>query len=319
MDGVRAVLDAIEVFFDNLTAVDPQPLALAVLCHLAKLLAITRAWRNIIADAYPEQRVRWRPLFGAYAAGVGINAILPARGGDVVKLYLARRAVPGSTYTTLASTLLVQSIFDVVAASILLLWAIHLGVLPGLDVLPALPSFDFSWLFGHPQAAAAFLVALFVALVFLAVWLEQHVTAFRARVAQGARVLHDRPRYVRRVALWQAADWALRIATVYFFLLAFDVHADLHNALLGQVANSLSTILPISPGGIGTEQALIVYVLSGEAASSALLSLSVGMRLTLTVVNVALGFAALFLMLRTFRFRRLVASERAPASDVVSE
>lgn len=313
MDGVRAVLDAIEVFFENLTAVDPQPLALAVLCHLAKLLAITRAWRNIIADAYPEQRVRWRPLFGAYVAGVGINAIVPARGGDVVKLYLARRAVPGSTYTTLTSTLLVQSIFDTVAASILLLWAIHLGVLPGLDVLPALPSFDFSWFFAHPQAAAAFLVALFVGLVFLAIWLEQHVTAFRARVAQGIRVLHDRPRYLRRVALWQAVDWALRIATVYFFLLAFDVHADLHNALLGQVANSLSTILPISPGGIGTEQALIVYVLSGEAASSALLSLSVGMRLTLTVFNVALGFAALFLMLRTFRFRRLVASERAPA------
>jgi glycosyltransferase 2 family protein len=313
MDGVRAVLDAIEVFFENLTAVDPQPLALAVLCHLAKLLAITRAWRNIIADAYPEQRVRWRPLFGAYVAGVGINAIVPARGGDVVKLYLARRAVPGSTYTTLTSTLLVQSIFDTVAASILLLWAVHLGVLPGLDVLPALPSFDFSWFFAHPQAAAAFLVALFVGLVFLAIWLEQHVTAFRARVAQGIRVLHDRPRYLRRVALWQAVDWALRIATVYFFLLAFDVHADLHNALLGQVANSLSTILPISPGGIGTEQALIVYVLSGEAASSALLSLSVGMRLTLTVFNVALGFAALFLMLRTFRFRRLVASERAPA------
>jgi uncharacterized membrane protein YbhN (UPF0104 family) len=319
MDGVRAVLDAIEVFFENLTAVDPQPLALAVLCHLAKLIAITRAWRNVVADAYPGQRVRWRPLFGAYVAGVGINAILPARGGDVVKLYLARRAVPASTYTTLASTLLVLAIFDIAAASILLLWAIHLGVLPGLDVLPALPSFDFSWFFAHPQAAAVFLFALFVGLVLLAVWLEQHVTAFRARVAQGIRVLHDRSRYLRRVALWQAVDWTLRIATVYFFLLAFDVHADLHNALLGQVANSLSTILPISPGGIGTEQALIVYVLSGEAASSALLSLSVGMRLTLTVVNVALGFAALFLMLRTFRFRRLVASERAPASDVVSE
>jgi uncharacterized protein (TIRG00374 family) len=313
MDGVRAVLDAIEVFFENLAAVDPEPLALAVLCHLVKLLAVTRAWRNILADAYPRERVRWRPLFGAYIAGVGINAIVPARGGDVVKLYLARRAVPGSTYTTIASTLLVQSIFDVVAASILLLWAVQLGVLPGLDVLSALPSFDFSWLFGRPQTAAALVGALFVALVFLAVWLEQHVTAFRARLGQGFRVLHDRPRYVRRVVLWQAADWALRIATVYFFLRAFDVHADLQNALLGQVANSLSTILPISPGGIGTEQALIVYVLSGEAAASALLSLSVGKRLTLTVVNVALGFAALFLMLRTFRFRRLVASERAPA------
>jgi uncharacterized protein (TIRG00374 family) len=313
MHGVRAVLDAIEVFFENLAAVDPGPLGLAVLCHLAKILAVTRAWRNIVADAYPQERVRWRPLFGAYTAGVAINAIVPARGGDAVKLYLARRAVPNATYTTIASTLLVQSIFDVVAATILLLWAIQLGVLPGLDVLSALPSFDFSWFIAHPRTAAAFLGALFVALVFVAVWLEQHVTAFRARVEQGFRVLQDRPRYLRRVAVWQALDWTLRIATVYFFLRAFDVHADLQNALLGQVANSLSTILPISPGGIGTEQALIVYVLSGEAAGSSLLSLSVGMRLTLTLVNVALGFAALFLMLRTFRFRRLVASERAPA------
>jgi uncharacterized membrane protein YbhN (UPF0104 family) len=313
MDHVRAVLDAIEVFFENLASVDPQPLALAVLCHVLKLLAATRAWRNIIADAYPGERVRWRPLFGAFVAGVGVNAILPARGGDVVKLYLARRSIPSSTYTTLTSTLLVQSIFDIVVASLLLVWAIYLGVLPGLDVLPHLPSFDFSWFFANPRFAVVALAVLFVALVFFAVWLEQHVTAFRARVAQGFRVLGNFPRYLRRVALWQAADWALRIATVYFFLLAFDVHADLHNALLGQVANSLSTILPISPGGIGTEQALIVYVLSGEAARTDLLSLSVGMRLTLTIVNVTLGFAAIFLMLRTFRFRRLVASERAPA------
>jgi uncharacterized membrane protein YbhN (UPF0104 family) len=313
MDGVRAVLDAIEVFFENLAAVEPQPLALAVLCHLLKLLAVTRAWRNILADAYPTERVRWRPIFGSYVAGVGINAILPARGGDVVKLYLTKRAIPGSTYTTLTATLAVQSIFDIVAASLLLLWAIQLGVLPGLNVLPHLPSFDFSWFFAHPRAAAAALGALFVGLVFLAVWLEAHVTALHARLAQGFRVLGNFPRYLRRVALWQAVDWSLRIATVYFFLLAFDVHADLHNALLGQVANSLSTILPISPGGIGTEQALIAYVLSGQAPRSDLLSLSVGMRLTLTGVNVALGFTALFLMLRTFRFRRIVASERAPA------
>jgi uncharacterized membrane protein YbhN (UPF0104 family) len=314
MDHVRAVLDAIEVFFENLAAVDFGPLGLAIACHILKLLAATRAWRNIVADAYPDKEVRWRQLFGAFTAGVGINALLPARGGDVVKLYLAKRSIPGSTYTTLTATLLVQTIFDMTIASILLVWAIQQGVLPGLDVLPNLPSFDFSWFFAHPQESAVILAGLFVGLVLLAVWLEKHVTAFHARVAQGFRVLRDRPRYLRRVALWQAVDWALRITTVYFFLLAFNVEANIHNALLGQVANSLSTVLPISPGGIGTEQALIVYVLAGEAASSDLLSLSVGMRITLTVVNVVLGFAALFLMLRTFRFRRLVASERAPAN-----
>src|ERR671914_1201887 len=131
MDGVRAVLDAIEVFFENLAAVDPGPLGLAIMCHVLKLLAATRAWRNIVADAYPDEEVRWPPLFGAFTAGVGINAILPARGGDVVKLYLAKRSIPGSTYTTLASTLLVQTIFDFLMASILLLWAIQQGALPG--------------------------------------------------------------------------------------------------------------------------------------------------------------------------------------------
>jgi uncharacterized membrane protein YbhN (UPF0104 family) len=313
MDHVRAVLDAIEVFFENLAAVHFGPLALAIACHILKLLAATRAWRNIVADAYPGEQVRWRHIFGAFTAGVGINALLPARGGDVVKLYLAKRSIRGSTYTTLASTILVQSIFDFAVASILLIWAIQQGVLPGLDVLPHLPSFDFAWFFAHPQESAVFVAVLFVGLVALAVWLEQHVTAFHARVAQGFRVLGDRPRYFRRVALWQAVDWSLRIATVYFFLHAFDVEADVRNAFLGQVANSLATVLPISPGGIGTEQALIVYVLSGEATRTDLLSLSVGMRLTLMIVNVVLGFGALFLMLRTFRFRRLVASERAPA------
>jgi glycosyltransferase 2 family protein len=313
MDWARAVLDAIEVFFENLAAVDLAPLALAVLCHLAKVLAATRAWRNIVADAYTEERVRWRSIFGAYVAGAGVNALIPARGGDVVKLYLARRSIEGSTYTTLASTLLVQSIFDFVVASILLAWAIYLGVLPGLDVLPNLPSFEFSWFFSHPRVSAAIVGALFLGFVILSLWLEKHVTAFRARVAQGFSVLRDRGRYLRRVALWQAVDWTLRVVTVYFFLQAFGVHADLHNALLGQVANGLSTVLPISPGGIGTEQALIVYILSGEAPSSALLSLSVGMKLTLMLVNIVLGFAALFLMLRTFRFRRFMTSERAPA------
>jgi glycosyltransferase 2 family protein len=313
MDHARPVLDAIEVFFENLAAVHFGPLALAIVCHLLKLLAATRAWRNIVAEAYPNKRVRWSQLFGSFTAGVGINAFLPARGGDVVKLFLAKRSIPGATYTTLASTILVQSIFDFLIASLLLLWAIQQGVLPGLDVLPRLPSFDFSWFFAHPSAAAVILAAMFVGLVALAVWLEKHVTAFHARVAQGFRVLADRPRYLRRVVLWQAVDWAFRIATVYFFLLAFDVEANIRNALLGQVANSLATVLPISPGGIGTEQALLVYVLAGEAARTDLLSLSVGMRLTLTVVNVVIGFAALFLMLRTFRFRRVVSSERAPA------
>jgi len=76
-------------------------------------------------------------------------------------------------------------------------------------------------------------------------------------------------------------------------------------ALISQVAQSMSTLLPISPGEIGTEQALLVVVLAGEASKSALLSLSVGMKLTILVVNLLIGFIALFLMARTLDWRVL--------------
>jgi uncharacterized membrane protein YbhN (UPF0104 family) len=79
------------------------------------------------------------------------------------------------------------------------------------------------------------------------------------------------------------------------------------------VTQSLSTIVPLTPAGIGTEQALVVYVLAGEASSSALLSFSVGMKIALIAANVALGAAALALMHRTLRWRSVVERETARA------
>ena len=67
-------------------------------------------------------------------------------------------------------------------------------------------------------------------------------------------------------------------------------------------------MVPISPGGIGTEQAFLLYVLRGEAPRTALLAFSVGMKITLTAVNVAVGFAAILLTLGTLRFRRATAA-----------
>ena len=128
--------------------------------------------------------------------------------------------------------------------------------------------------------------------------------ALLATRAPGFRVLGDPPRYLRSVVVWQVADWTLRLATVYWFLRAFGLPATLHNALLVQVSQSLSTVFPFSPAGIGTEQALILYVLRGKATRTALLRFSVGMRLTLIVVNVVVGFTAIVLTMRTLRWRR---------------
>jgi hypothetical protein len=67
-------------------------------------------------------------------------------------------------------------------------------------------------------------------------------------------------------------------------------------------------VLPLTPGGIGTEQGLVVYVFAGKAATSAVLSFSVGMKLVLMTVNLALGLTAIAVMLRTLRWRKAIAA-----------
>ncbi len=302
------VLHAIRVFFEQLAAVEFGPLGLAVLCHLAKTASTSKAWRNSIAAAYPDQHVPWPPIYGAHVSAVGVNAVLPARGGDAVKLYLAHRSVPGSTYATLAATLAVLALFDFAMATLIFIYALTLGVLPGLGVLPHLPGFDFRWVGQSPELAIVLGLVLVIFAIFGGYWLRFRVHDFKEHLRQGVVILGDRRRYLREVAAWQAGDWLMRFVAIWFFLAAFGIDQNVRNVLLVQVTQSLATLVPVSPGGIGTEQALIVYVFDRAVSTTRLLSFSVGMKLTLVLTNVVVGFTALFLMLGHVRWRE--ATER---------
>jgi uncharacterized membrane protein YbhN (UPF0104 family) len=310
---VRTVLDAIAAFWDYLASVRPLPLAIAIACHIAKTMCTSRAWRNVLAAAYPEVRVRWPAIYAAYIAGVGVNAIFPARAGDVVRLTMAHRAVKGSTYTTLVSSSVVLAIVDSACAVALFVWAVTQGVFPSFDALPSLPSFDFAWFLDHPRVSQVLLVIAVFGLIALAIWIRSNVAEFRSRVGQAFTILHSPARWLRTVVVWQLADWALRLTTIWFMLAAFGINQSLRNVLLVQASQSLATLVPVSPGGVGTEQAFLVYTLRGQAPRSALLAFSVGMRLTLTAVNVVLGFTAILLTFRTVRFRKATEGAGQPA------
>jgi uncharacterized membrane protein YbhN (UPF0104 family) len=310
---VGEVLHAIRVFFEQLAAVQFGALALAIACHILKTMCTSRAWRNTIAAAYPETPVRWPSIYAAYLAGVGVNAIIPARAGDGVRLYLAHRAVPGASYITLASTLLVLSIFDATMALLIFAYALTLGVLPGVGSLGSLPGFDFGFFVANPEFSAVLFVVLVIFGVFGVMWARLHVNEFKARLGQGVVVLRDRTEYLQHVAAWQAGDWLLRFVAIWFFLGAFGIEQSARNVLLVQVTQSLATLVPISPGGIGTEQAFIVYVFTGTGIGrAALLAFSVGMKLTLIVTNITLGFAALFLTLGHTDWRSIAGKRTAP-------
>ena len=302
---------AVRVFFDQLASVSWAALAIALALHFAKVSVRTVAWRNIIRAAYPETNVPLGPVFGAYVAGVGVNSIVPGRGGDLVKLYLVRHKVPGTTYTTLASTLFTETLVDLVLAGAIFIWALTQGVLPGLNVLPDLPSFDWGWLLRNERWTATAVALLTLAALWFAWWASRHIEGFRQRVGAGFAILRDRRRYAREVVSWQVLSWVFRIASLFFFLRAFHVTATVHNALLAQTVDSLATLLPFSPGGAGTKQGLLVYVLRGQASSSELLAFSVGTNIAIVVFNVAVGAIAVFLMLRTLRLGEIIGRAKA--------
>jgi uncharacterized membrane protein YbhN (UPF0104 family) len=302
---VVRVLDGIDAFLDQLTSVHLLPALIAVLAHIIRLACTSTAWRNVLAAAYPEKRVRRLPIFGAYLAGVGVNAIIPVRAGDAVRVVLAHRAIPDSSYTTVVSSSFVLMMFDFVAASCLLVWASATQhALPPLGRLPDLPSFDFAWLFNRPTLAEIVVGGLLIAAGLFALWIREHVANFWARVRQAFTVVRRPKRYLRTVAFWQAADWTFRLVTIWFLLGAFDIPQTVRNVLLVQVSASVATLLPLTPSGIGTEQAFLLYVFRGAVASSKLLAFSVGMKLTIVATNIVAGFTAIALTLRTIRYSK---------------
>src|SRR5688572_5834062 len=103
-DSFRAFFDAVEAFLANLAAVSWPVLALGLLLHAGYVTVRTRGWFNALRAAYPDVPIRWRDIWASYAVGFGVNSVIPARAGEVARLYLAHGSIAGSSYPALASS-----------------------------------------------------------------------------------------------------------------------------------------------------------------------------------------------------------------------
>src|SRR5688572_25837013 len=112
------------------TELDGRMVALALALHVTNHLLRSLAWRNVLVAAYPSGRIPLVGVASAYALGVALNALLPARGGDAVKIAVVRARIPDSTVTTIASPMSVIVLFDLAAATVLVLAVCLTGSLP---------------------------------------------------------------------------------------------------------------------------------------------------------------------------------------------
>jgi uncharacterized membrane protein YbhN (UPF0104 family) len=303
-----------EEFFHRLADIGWPAMAIALGFYLAHLLARSRAWQNVLRAAYPGRKVPYTHITAAYLAGAGLNSLFPARIGDAVKIFLAKRSIRRSTYPTVVSSFFVGSVFDTSAGILVLLYALTQGLLPQPPELPDLPAFDIAFWAEHPSLLLFTVTALGIAVVVAFAVLARRVEAFWDRVKQGAVVLTDLPLYLRTVALWQAIGWVMRFFSFWFFLEAFHIGGSFQNVLLVMSVQTISTLLPLTPGGAGAQQALLVATLVGPGPI-AVLTYSVGQQIAIAAWTAVLGALALVFVFRTTDWRRLIRSASSEAEQ----
>jgi len=309
--SIGSFFDAIGSFFDSLSRVGWGPLALGAIAFVIYLTLRSRAFFNTLRAAYPAETVPFRRVWGAYIASYGFNNVIPARGGDVIKLFLVRGSIPNATYPAVGAAICVEAVFDAVMAVFILTFAFTQGVFPKPPDFAKLDAFDLSFLAAHPKFTLfAITLTAVLALVGFAV-LSQRVKAFWARVRQGLTILRDRRRYVREVFLVQLGGWCFRFAAFWLLLEAFNVGGSVRNVLLVLGVNAVAAVVPFTPGGAGVQQALLVKVFAGAATGSIVASYSVGQQIVIAVTTLGAGFVALVVIFRIRSFKEAVTLGKA--------
>jgi uncharacterized membrane protein YbhN (UPF0104 family) len=303
---VSHLVDSAGTFFSQLASLSWGSLLLGLAFYSLYLLLRSRALWGAVQTAYPDVRVRWRDVWGAYMVGYAVNNVFPLGGGNIAQLFLTRSAIPTATYPAVASALSTGVIFDWFMGLLIMAFAFTQGVFPKPPDFSKLPAFDISFFAGHMRFTLFFITVLGILFLFGFALLSARVRAFWQRVRQGLAILRDRQAYKRRMASWQLASWVARFAAYWALLDAFHIGGSVRNALLVLAVQVVASVFPFTPGGAGVQQALLLTIFHNRDAAS----FSVGQQIATIALSAGLGFAALVLIFRFRSFREVIAHGR---------
>src|SRR3954447_13442280 len=310
-DSFSSFFDAVGSFLSNLAKVHWLPLLLALVFFTVYLTLRARASFHILRAAYPDVKIPFKGVWGAYFAGYGVHSVIPARGGDVIRLFLTKTSVPTSSYPAIAAAFSIEFIFDLTIAVPVLAYAFSQGVFPKPPAFSNPPPFSLAFFASHMHFTLFLLTVLGIAVLAGFALLSARVRRFWERVRQGLTILHDRRRYFREVWLVQFAGWLCRFSAFWCLLDAFNVGGSVSNVLLVLGVNAVAALVPFTPGGAGVQQALLVKVFGGSATVAAY---SVGQQIAIAALTFAIGLGAVVFIFRFRSFKEVIAAGRAERS-----
>ena len=268
--SVRGELDQLP---DKLAQADWRFIIPAVALYFVGVAIRSVRWKVLL----PGYDVKTTTLFQALLVGFTVNNLLPLRVGEVARAYLLSRWCRVPYGATIAS-LVVERVFDGLSLAMLLLISLLL-----------LPSAAGHLLLAGVLAAGAFLAGAL--LLALAAWRASTLMAVvrlitrRLPARVGAAVdrlsenfarslanVHDPARLLPILGLSLLA-WCFELGLFFVLMLSFGLPASYPLALLVGSAANFATLIPSSPGYVGTFDGALIGVLrdvAGVTASQAL-------------------------------------------------
>ena len=317
-DVVRSAVHAVGLIADRTAAVDVRWLLVGTVLYLLAQAVRTRAWYTILRAAYPDATgLRPHHAMRAYLAGSGVNGVIPARGGDVVKLAMVRRRIEGARWSTLAATFVPETLFETLFGAGLVAWALAKGFMPVPTSSGEIPSLDVSLVVEHPLPALAAAVVVGLA----GWWLVRKV---REPLRQGVAVLGSPMLFITGVASWQALARLIRLGSLATFMAAFGLPVTPATVVLVMAAQGGGRILPLAPASAGLRLAMLSYgfveVTGHPVDIAAITAFTFGVGAMLCVAGVLVAFGILAHECGTFSPRRALTTARAwvPAATKAS-
>lgn len=274
------------------------PLAAGVALSLLAGVVRMRAWYAAIADACPGERIRYRDVVAAHFGGAGFNGVIPAHGGDAIKLGLLKRRFPNARFGLLLGSLGPPAALEAFCTSLLLAWALASGTIgaewPGQIPLP--------------------LVGVGAALAAGVLWvLARRAPALLRDVRRGLAPLR-RPRLLLfEIAPWVLVARTLRLGAIACFLTAVGLPVTFIALLL------VMAVQTGVGGSIGASTAIRVAVLTAalpgvigaHVSAEQTTTLLAGTQLTVMATSLTISVLVLGRTLRTASPRRVIAAARA--------
>jgi uncharacterized membrane protein YbhN (UPF0104 family) len=271
--------------WDQIRAVDVQYLVLGCALQTVQTTLNGLAWRNILAESYGHEKVPVRPIIASYAGGLGLNSFLPAQAGTFAYLGMFRAIITGSAFAGILAGGVVQNLF--------------FGVVGGLNYLylfltregSADKSADQATSDSGPKIVFLVLAALLLLIVARFLWKRYRKVWDDAKA--GAAILR-RPRvYVTHVLVLQVSSYAARVGVNATFMYAFGIPVTVRNVFLIIAANSVSSTFAVTPGGVGTQQAMASFALRDVAPASTVTAYSLAQQMILIAWNITFGLVAM--------------------------